>query len=111
MIYFKYENVINEIKEEGYGAIIPMHKLEDYSFNTVIKSVDDKESNYTRFVIVSKNKINPNFTNKVKCSLGVFMNEDRPGLLFELLKKFNEYGLNLNALGITLLSSQFLRIL
>lgn len=91
-------NKFNEIKEEGYGAIIPMHKLEDYSFNTVIKSVDDKESNYTRFVIVSKNKIIPNFTNKVKCSLGVFMNEDRPGLLFELLKKFNEYGLNLNAI-------------
>ncbi len=85
-------------KNEGYGAIIPKHKLKDYNFKTVITNVDDKESNYTRFIVLSKNEEEISYKDKIKCSLGVFMAEDRPGLLFEFLKKFNEYGLNLNAI-------------
>ncbi|MGM9971015.1 MAG: prephenate dehydratase domain-containing protein [Anaeroplasmataceae bacterium] len=91
---------LNRLEDSGesYGAIIPLHKLKDTNFKTVIKNVDDRENNYTRFIVLSKDDKNNFYKEKIKCSLGVYMDEDRPGLLFEFLKKFNDYGLNLNAI-------------
>lgn len=84
--------------DESYGAIIPMHKLGDVNFNLVIKNVSDSENNYTKFVVVSKDKKKIEYSGRVICSLIVEMIEDRPGVLFNALKTFNEYNINMNAI-------------
>ncbi|MCR5705205.1 MAG: Type 1 glutamine amidotransferase-like domain-containing protein [Acholeplasmatales bacterium] len=84
--------------DDTYGAIIPLHKASEYEFNINIKNISDRDSNFTRFVVVSKTDEPMLKSNNVKCSLCLFMNEDYPGILFDALKLFNEYKVNLNAI-------------
>ena len=83
--------------DETYAAIIPLHKAQDYSFNIKLTDISDSKSNYTRFVVVSKKDEEISNTD-IKCSLCLYMNEDYPGILFDALKLFNEYKVNLNAI-------------
>lgn len=90
---------LNELLKSngGCGAVIPVHKLNDCKFNTVIKNISDSDKNYTKFVVVSKNAILKH-DGDLTCSLLVNMKEDHPGVLFNALKIFNDYKLNLNAI-------------
>lgn len=83
--------------DETYAAIIPLHKAQDYNFNIKLTDISDSKSNYTRFVVVSKKDEEISNTD-IKCSLCLYMNEDYPGILFDALKLFNEYKVNLNAI-------------
>ena len=89
------ENLLKS--DETYGAVIPIHKVLDYKFNIVIKGISDSTENYTRFVVIEKNPLKI-LNNDIKCSLCLFMNEDYPGILFDALKLFNEYKVNLNSI-------------
>lgn len=84
-------------KDESYAAIIPMHKAREYNFNICKTNIMDSDTNYTRFVAVTK-KDDTNLGDDIKCSLCIFMNEDYPGILFDALKLFNLYKINLNAI-------------
>ena len=84
--------------DNTYGAIIPLNKVSDSNFNIVINNVDDKENNYTRFIVVSKTN-NNYISNNIKYSLSVLRkSNDKPGLLFGILKSFNDYKVNLTAI-------------
>ena len=88
-------NLLNS--DDTFGAIIPLHKAMDYNFNICINNLSDVSNNSTRFVVVAKDIV-PNLDSDIKCSLCLFMNEDYPGILFDALKLFNEYKVNLNAI-------------
>ncbi len=91
-------SLLNLLKsDETYGAVIPIHKKNDYKFNVVLEGISDSSENYTRFVILEKNPLKI-LNDDIKCSLCLFMNDDYPGILFDALKLFNEYRVNLNSI-------------
>lgn len=90
---------LNRLINEGgnNGAIIPMHLLND-EFNIVLKHIADSEHNQTRFFIITKqNKVICN-DELLEASVAITALEDKPGILFEILKKFQEKDINLKAI-------------
>ncbi len=91
-------SLLNLLKSDlTYGAVIPLHKKNDYNFNVVIDGISDSTENYTRFVVLEKTPLKI-LNDDIKCSLCLFMNDDYPGILFDALKLFNEYKVNLNSI-------------
>jgi len=85
---------------EGEGAIIPQHMLEDSSAPLKIEDVTDAQSNFTRFVIVapgnySKAEVH---SQHIRVPLYVMPEVDRPGILFEILQEFSSNNINLTAI-------------
>lgn len=90
---------LNRLINEGgnNGAIIPMHLLEN-DFKLIKKHIADSENNQTRFFIITKKE---NYTCKdelLEASIAITSLEDRPGILFEILRKFQEKDINLKAI-------------
>lgn len=91
--------------EEGAAAIVPHHIAVKETGRFVVENVTDSDHNHTRFLIVKKglakdNKAtneptNPNAKEKVRVPIYVMPVEDRPGILFELLKSFNDNKINM----------------
>lgn len=81
-----------------YGAIIPMHVLEDASFNTMETHIADSQHNETRFFIVKNKKENSYNQIDLEASICIETHVDRPGILFDILKNFHELDLNLNSI-------------
>lgn len=91
---------LNALKDKGddYGAVIPMHKVNDVSYNTVVNNISDHKNNVTRFVVVSKDKEYDFSCKAIRCSMCIYFLEDYPGILFEVLKVFNDASINLNTI-------------
>ncbi len=84
--------------DNSYGAIIPMHSLEDVNFNLMIPHVADSKANETRFFIVSKKKIQEELSSEVEASIVITAKHDRPGILFDILKSFHDLNINLKSI-------------
>ena len=84
-------------KDETFGAIIPVHVLEGKSFNTEILHIADSKSNQTRFFVVKK-KSDICLDENVNMSIVITAIEDRPGILFDILKQFHDFGINLKSI-------------
>ncbi|MEN9362952.1 MAG: Chorismate mutase, partial [Bacteroidota bacterium] len=66
-----------------------------YNLPILFDNIQDNEANQTRFYILSKNK-NLKKTPKDKTTIAVKLrNDDKPGALVALLKKFEEQNINL----------------
>ena len=80
----------------GDAAIIPIHSY-DESFQFKIKNITDSCQNQTRFFVISNKNINYSHNNldKLKGNIVVTSINDRPGMLYEILKSFYNSGLNL----------------
>jgi len=83
--------------DDTFGAIIPMHAL-DEGFNTVLTHIADSKHNETRFFIVQNKKEEAYNQNDLESSICIETHVDRPGILFDILKKFHELDLNLNSI-------------
>lgn len=84
---------------KNFGAIIPTHFLNEYNYNTVIEHVADRKKNETRFFIVSKeNTLNIEYNDIINASLVIVIKEDKPGVLFSILKELNELDINMNSI-------------
>lgn len=84
--------------DETAGAIIPFHKGHDYDFPLLVEGVTDKKNNFTRFIVIDKNKTKPLVSKHFKCCLCVYALIDKPGILFNLLKNFNDEKINLGVI-------------
>ncbi|MCR4898082.1 MAG: hypothetical protein K5892_02540 [Acholeplasmatales bacterium] len=84
--------------DNSYGAIIPIHSLNDYKFNLEIKHVADSKNNETRFFLVSKEKSKFNHLNECEASILFNAIIDKPGILFNILKRFHDRNINLKAI-------------
>lgn len=92
----------NKISEniQGEAAIIPIHMLECADTPLKIGNVTDSKNNYTRFIIVEPTKDNSEviLKDKIKAALYIMPQEDRPGILYDILKEF--YNNNINLVSI-----------
>lgn len=88
---------ILEEKDNTYGAIIPMHLLEEDKFNIVIKHIADSRYNQTRFFIVQKNFVIEEIKD-FDASLVITINHDRVGALYDILSVFHTLDINLNSI-------------
>ena len=90
--------------KEGVAAIVPAY-VNDGSFRYFEKNVTDSNDNYTRFIIVkdfsdvtgSRFK-KPRREGNMKLPLFISPLVDRPGMLFDILRTFNERRINLTAI-------------
>ncbi len=84
--------------DNTFGAIIPIHKLDMEEFETIICDITDLEANETRFIAIGPNNELPYLNNKRKCSLMIYFKEDKPGLLYEILRYFEDSKINLSSI-------------
>lgn len=84
------DEIIN--KDETYGAISACEAGLEHGLNLIEKNIGDNKENKTRFVLVSKNKIN--IEKNTRTSI-VFNTKNKPGALLEILEIFKKYNLNL----------------
>ncbi|MGK5090399.1 prephenate dehydratase domain-containing protein [Deltaproteobacteria bacterium TL4] len=87
-------------KKKTVAAIIPYTLTEKYAEFVVNRdkqtNVQDYENNTTRFIVVRKSRGTEAFDfGRKKTSLFIELNEDHSGMLFDLLKIFKEYEINL----------------
>lgn len=99
----KTESNIDSLKrllesDERYGAIVPMHVLGKYHFPLEIKHIADSKNNETRFFVVDKNKKLNRFDDDFDVSIVITSITDRPGILFEILRGFHKYNINLKSI-------------
>ncbi len=92
-------NLFLERPNEPVAAIIPKVLAENdprFKEKTTAENIQDYENNMTRFVVIIKkpDDYKPDFT-KNKTSLCIELREDRHSLLFELLREFHVFGINL----------------
>ena len=82
----------------GYGAIIPMHALTE-EYPLVIKHISDSKNNETRFFVLNnKGEFNIDYKNDVDASVVITSILDRPGILFDILKRFHDESINLKSI-------------
>ncbi len=75
------------------GCICNISCLKEYNLKLLEKSIQDNNFNKTKFWILSKN-CNKEIEKNGKMSM-LFSVKDKPGALYNVLKIFNEYNLNL----------------
>ena len=90
---------LDMVKEgtQGDAAIIPRHMFNSDEYSFGIENVTDSENNHTRFLVVeplnSKNKFE--LSKDIKISLYVLEANDKPGMLFKILKEFSNENINI----------------
>lgn len=91
-------NLLNETRK-NFAAIVPTYMTLSDNFNTKVIDVCDKTNNYTRFVVLKKttNETKQEL-NKEACSFILIPSVDEVGILYSMLKMFNDYKINLNAI-------------
>ena len=83
---------VKEMNDSTCVAIGNKHAAEIYGLSILADSIEDETSNYTRFLIISKEK-HPK-TDNDKTSM-VFVTKHKPGALFNILQYFAEAKVNL----------------
>lgn len=81
----------------GEAAIIPGHMFEHSTASFKIKNVTDSINNYTRFIVVRQGDLKVDITDNkdIKVPLYIMPDNDRPGILFDILKEFSLNRINL----------------
>lgn len=79
-------------KDESYGAISACEIGIKQNLALLDENIGDNKDNKTRFVLVSKNKIN--LGDNTRTSI-VFNTKNQPGALLDILEIFKKYNLNL----------------
>lgn len=76
------------------AAIIPMHIDEEFPLE--MKNITDSKNNETRFLVISKNKNDVFYSDLIKVSCYAYALLDKPGILYNILRKFDEHHINLS---------------
>jgi len=93
-----YNNLLKDTTKAG--AIIPMHMLEGQgSFPLVKSDVADSLDNHTRFIVISKDlNVEVEAMKQWKTSIVVTGDNDRPGLLADILGIFASNDINMKSI-------------
>lgn len=84
--------------DDSFGAIVPIHAIENENFNITKLHIADSEFNETRFFIVHNKKNITYNDSELEASISVCSIVDRPGILFDILKAFQDLELNLKSI-------------
>lgn len=79
-------------EEQQVAAVASEVAADIYDLNILARKLEDRPDNYTRFLVLGKQKPEP--TGDDKTSI-VFSVEDRPGSLYEVLESFGDRGVNM----------------
>lgn len=84
------------VAEGSYdAAIAPSVAAEVYGLEVLVDDVGDNDEAWTRFVLLSRPSTVPARTGADKTTLFLYMHEDHPGALLEILTEFAVRGVNL----------------
>ncbi|MHA1845149.1 MAG: prephenate dehydratase [Promethearchaeota archaeon] len=84
---------VKELNDCSNAAIGPQIASQLYKLKILASNIEDEPSNYTRFLIISKNE-SKIIGDKIKTSI-VFVTKHVPGALFRVIKLFAETNINL----------------
>jgi chorismate mutase/prephenate dehydratase len=79
-------------EDEGAAAIAGTLAADLYGLETVEASIEDNPNNFTRFLVIGPELPEPGEHNKTTILFSV---KDKAGALYEMLRPFNENGVNL----------------
>ena len=81
--------------DEFSGAIASKSAAKIFGLNVLVDGINDKHSNETRFVVISKKQVSPR--EKAKTSL-MFGTKNKPGALHDILGVFRKNSINMTKL-------------
>jgi prephenate dehydratase len=84
--------IIKELNKKNIACIASNNASKIYSVAVISKDIANNSNNYTRFLILSKNKKNE--TGKDKTSI-IFSIKHEPGSLYRVIENFHKYNVNL----------------
>ncbi|MEW6044689.1 MAG: prephenate dehydratase [Thermoproteota archaeon] len=82
--------IIKELNKKNISCIASKRASEIYGVPTVTEGVEDNTNNYTRFLVLSKTKASQGDKTSI-----IFSVKHEAGTLYNILKEFNEYKINL----------------
>ena len=85
---------VRKLNDPTYAAIGTEFASNIYELEVANSTIEDDTTNFTRFLIISKN-INPIKEGKMKTSI-VFVTKHEPGALYWVLKIFSDASINLS---------------
>ena len=83
----------NASETDGVAAIASCKAAEKFGLTVLDEHIQDKEENYTRFVVISNYESSP--TGNDKTSFVVCPRQNIPGVLYKILGEFAERGIDL----------------
>ena len=84
--------IIKELNKDNLACIASKQASEIFSVPIILENIADNPKNYTRFLILSKNKTSE--SKKDKTSI-IFSIKHEPSALHQIIEKISEYGINL----------------
>lgn len=84
---------IRDSKDKTLSAIASKRAADIYGLDILKEGINNTDTNKTRFIIVAKELLKTEKSNKVSI---VFSLEDKPGTLYKLLKYFSENNINMS---------------
>jgi prephenate dehydratase len=82
--------IIKDLNKKNIGCIASRRASKIYNVPVIADGIEDNSNNYTRFLVLSKTK----FQDGNKTSI-IFSVKHEAGALFNILKEFNDYKINL----------------
>ncbi|OUX46941.1 MAG: prephenate dehydratase [Candidatus Pelagibacter sp. TMED275] len=89
---------ISENKSKNEAAIASSLAAKIYNLKILKKNIEDESGNVTRFLIMSKNKSQPNFGKKKYITSCIFKVKNKPAALYKCLGGFATNNVNLSKL-------------
>ena len=90
--------MISEKKNKKEAAIASSLSAETYGLEILQKNIEDEKSNLTRFLVMGKNILQPEFSNKKYITSFLFKLKSKPAALYQSLGGFAINGVNLTKL-------------
>ena len=92
----KAVKLVKSIGSDDVGAIASKEAAKLYNLKVLEEGVQDYKNNTTRFILIGKKGLNLKLKGKgMKSTIIIKLIEDRPGALYEILKVFNDFNVNL----------------
>ena len=90
--------MISKIKDKKQAAIASSLSAEIYGLEIIKKNIENEKGNLTRFLIMGKNILQPEFGNKKYITSFLFKLKSKPAALYQSLGGFAINGVNLTKL-------------
>ncbi len=85
--------IVAEEEDTNIAAIGSLAAAKLYGMTVLAEGIQDEQTNETRFAVIASEDTEP--TGQDKTSIAIFLLQDRPGALCEVLEQFKERNINL----------------
>jgi prephenate dehydratase len=82
--------IIKELDKKNIACIASKRASDIHGVPTILEGIEDNTNNYTRFLVLSKTKVQDGDKTSI-----IFSVKHEAGALFNILKEFNDYKINL----------------